>query len=83
MEYIVRWDGSSSQPFKIYRGTKQGSILSPSFFNVYINEILIALSSCAAGDRLDWDLCNSFAYADDITVFELTVPDLQKIIDTC
>ena len=32
---------------------------------------------------MDRDLCNSFAYADDITVFGLTVPDLQKLIDTC
>ena len=83
MECIVRWDGSSSQPFKVYRGTRQGSILSPSLFNVFINDLLIELSSCTAGVRLDRDLCNSFAYADDITVFGLTVPDLQKLIDTC
>ena len=83
MECIVRWDGSSSQPFKVYRGTKQVSILSPSSFNVFINDLLIELSSCTAGVRLDRDLCNSFAYADDITVFGLTIPDLQKLIDTC
>ena len=83
MDCIVRWDRSSSQPFKVYRGTRQGSILSPSLFNVFINDLLIELSSCTAGVHLDRDLCNSFAYADDITVFGLTVPDLQKLIDTC
>ena len=83
MECIVRWDGSSSPPFKVYRGTRQGSILSPSLFNVFINDLLIELSSCTAGVRLDRDFWNSFAYADDITVFGLTVPDLQKLIDIC
>ena len=83
MECIVRWDGSGSQPFKVCRGTRQGSILSPSLFNVFKNDLLIELSSCTADVRLDRDLCNSFAYADDITVFGLTVPDLQKLIDTC
>ena len=72
-----------SPPFKFYRGTRQSSILSPSLFNVFINDLLIELSSCTAGVRLDRDLCNSFAYADDITVFGLTVPDLQKLIDIC
>ena len=83
MECIVRWDGSSSQPFKVYRGTRQGRILSPSLFNVFMNDPLIELSSCTADVRLDRDLCNSFAYTDDINVFGLTVPDLQKLIDTC
>ena len=83
MECIVRWDGSRSQPFKVYRGTRQGSILSTSLFNVFVNDLLIELSSCTTGVRLDRDLCNSFAYADDIAVFGLTVPDLQKLIDTC
>ena len=85
MECIVGWGGSSSQPFKVYIGTRQGSILSSSLLNVFINDLLIELSSCTAGVRLDrdLDLCNSFAYADDITVFGLTVPDFQKLIDTC
>ena len=77
----VRWDGSIVAHLLIYRGTRQGSILSPSLFNVFINDLLIELSSCTAGVRLARDLCNSFAYADDITVFGLTVPDLQKLID--
>ena len=63
MECIVRWDGSSSQPFKVYRGTKQGSILSPSLFNIFVNDLLIELSSRNAGVRLDRDLCNSVGYA--------------------
>ena len=79
MECIVRWDGSSSQPFKVYRGTKQVSILSPSLFNVFINDLLIELSSCTTGVRLDRDLCNSFAYADDITIFWAYCSRLTKI----
>ena len=75
MECIVRWDGSGRQSFNVYRGTKQGSILPRSLFNVFINDLLIELSSCTASVGLSRDLSNSFAYADDITVFGHTAPD--------
>ena len=35
------------------------------------------------GVRLDRDIYNSFAYADDITVFGVIVLDLEKLIHTC
>ena len=40
---VVRWCGSISHQFKIVCGVRQGSMLSPSFFNTFINVLIVAL----------------------------------------
>ena len=83
MECVVRWDGTYSQCFPVLRGTKQGSILSPTLFNIFINDLLIELTSSNVGIRIEDELFNSFAYADDVNLASLTVVDLQRLIDIC
>ena len=83
MECVVRWDGVHSKSFGVYRGTKQGSILSPTLFNIFIDDLLKQLSQCNAGIRIDNDLFNSFAYADDVNLWSLSTVDLQRLIDIC
>ena len=39
MKCVVRWDGTHSQCSRVLRGTKQGSILSPTIFNIFINDL--------------------------------------------
>ena len=37
----VRWGCNVSQTFKVSNGVRQGGILSPHFFNVYVNDLLL------------------------------------------
>ena len=83
MSAVVRWNGSYSQSFKITRGTKQGSILSPILFNYFINDLLIELQSCQNGVVIGGVRFNSFAYADDVSLFSATATGLQNLIDIC
>jgi len=39
----VLWNGAYSQNFPVVSGVKQGGILSPVLFRVYIDELLLAL----------------------------------------
>ena len=76
----MKWNGKYSYVFKVKRGNKQGT-LSPALFNVFINDLLIELSSCEAVIGNKDDVFNSLAYADDIYLFTLTVPGIQCLID--
>ena len=80
---FIKWNGAISRTFKISRGTRQGSILSPSVFNYFINELLVNLSQLTDGVAIENVHLNSFAYADDVTLFCSTVPGLQRLIDVC
>ena len=79
----IKWKGSLSVFFNVTRGTRQGSLISPMIFNLFINALLKELPQlphCAwIGDKH----VNSFAYADDITLLSGTVPGLQTLIDCC
>ena len=66
MNAVVKWNGLYSKSFCVTRGTRQGSVLSPYLFNIFINQPLLDLNNCDAGVRISDTLYNSMAYAGDI-----------------
>ena len=79
----VKWKGTYSADFTITKGTHQGSILSPYIFNIFINDLLLELHESNYGVAIGDVHFNSFAYADDVTVFSSTAIGLQRLIDKC
>ncbi len=80
---MVKWNGQYSALFKVTRGTRQGSVLSPYLFNICINHLLVTLQNTDLGVMIGNSMYNSFAYADDVSLFCLSIPGLQKLIDIC
>ncbi len=80
---VVRWDGKFSSTFDISRGTKQGSVLSPVLFNIFIDDLLIQLKNSKVGIRIGPGIYIALAYADNVTSICSTVPRLQKLINIC
>ena len=79
----VRWESHLSSTFIISKGMKQGSILSPRLFNMFLNDLLISLKSSANGIKICDFSMNSLAYADDLNLFSTTKTGLQNLMDAC
>ncbi len=82
---VIKWNGFIQRCtyFKVTRGTRQGSILSPVLFNIFLSELMNLLSYHTSGIHVGNKLYNSFAYADDISLFSSTVPGLKELINIC
>ena len=79
----VRWENKLSIQFHITKVMKQGSILSPLLFNIFINDLLLKLKPMNSGVKiLDFHI-NVLAYADDLNLISTTSIELQKLINIC
>ena len=77
----VRWGSSKSTEFRIVNGTRQGSVLSPALFTVYVQELLDRLQALGAGCHIGATYLGAVAWADD---FLLTAPcrgAMQQMLD--
>ena len=66
--------------FLVYNGVRQGSILSPHLFAVYLDGLLIDLSESGVGCYWGCSFAGVFGYADDIV---LLASSLRKMLDIC
>ena len=82
MRATIRLNNKFSQFLNITKGTRQGSVLSPHLFNVFI-DLMRDLEGCPYGLRIGSLKINTAGYADDITLIASTQPDLQKLVDIC
>ena len=60
----VMWDGFLSLPVLLKSGVRQGGILSPPFFTLYVNGLFKSLESSTLGCFIDGFCVNSLMYAD-------------------
>ncbi len=70
---VVSWNGVISDQFKLCYGVKQGSVISPLLFAMYINPLIQDLNSSKLGCFMGDICCNTFAYADDIVILSQLV----------
>jgi len=71
----VKWKSVMSRSFKIEFGVRQGSVLSPFLFAIYINDVVKHL---ALRQKLFIVL-----YADDILMLAPSVTELQRLLNAC
>ena len=71
-------NGVYSGQFPVKNGVKQGGILSPVLFCVYIDGLLDRLSKCHVGCYIGLNLLGALAYADDIVLLAPTPSAIRK-----
>ena len=83
MQYDVKWVNTRSNLFPVLCGSKQGGILSPDFFAVYINDLIVLLKSMGIGCHVIEIFIACLLFADDMSLIAPTREALQKMIDVC
>lgn len=78
----VKFGNNLSECWKINNGVRQGGILSPFLFNVYINDLIDSISKCNIGCKLGAVSSNIIGYADDIVLLAPSVDALQYLFTT-
>ena len=73
----------TSSCFTIYIGVRQGGILSPAVFSIYMDDLSVLLSQSGIGCHID-DLCiNHVFYANDPCQMFFCAIALQELINLC
>ena len=64
----VKWGDETSASFSISNGVKQGGVISPLLFSLYIDEQFLLLKQSGIGCHVGLTYAGAFGYADDIAL---------------
>ena len=79
----VRWGDQQSDWFEVTAGVRQGGILSPDFYNIYVDDLISKLRSLRIGCYYLDIFAASLFYADDMAIIAPSLHGLQKLLDQC
>jgi exonuclease III len=79
----VKWESTVSSTFGISNGVKQGGVLSPLLFNVYIDGLLTDLEKSGYGCYIGSTFAGAFGYADDLAILAPTQNSLKYLANIC
>ena len=79
----IKWNNSYSEYFNVTNGLKQGGVLSPLLFSIYIDDLLSELTLQDIGCKIGSEFYEVYGYADDIVLLSPTVSGLKSMVNTC
>ena len=81
--YRVRWGDFLSDGFKVRMVLRKEEFFLRGFFNVYIDDLSIALSNSKYGCTFGGCSVNNLSHADDMVILSPSETALQKLLDIC
>ena len=82
-QLCIQWGKTRSSFFTISNGVRQGGILSPKLFSVYMDDLSNLLISSGIGCFLDKVCFNHVFYADDLCLMAPCAIALQELLNIC
>ena len=77
----IRLNGKLSSSFDVISGVKQGDIISPILFSMYLNDLATGIKDLNCGIDINGFICSILLYADDIVLIAPDEESLQKMLD--
>ncbi len=79
----VKWSKEVSEYFNVSNGVRQGSLLSPYLFSIYIDELIEKPEKSGKGCWVGKQFYGVLVYADDIKLLAPSLTALQSMVDMC
>ena len=79
---VVKWNGCFSFSFTVQSGVRQGGVLSPHIFAIYVDDLISALQKLNVGCHIIDIFLACIVYADDICLLAPCRSSLQLLLDT-
>ena len=80
---VVKWNENFSQSFSVSSGVRQGGVLSPHLFIIYIDDLIKDLRRLSNGCYIADLFLACIVYADDICLLAPCRSALQALLDRC
>jgi len=82
-QFKIKWSNVYSSAFNVTNGVRQGGILSPVFFNLYIDDLSKSLNDSGVGCTINSCVINHLFYADDAVLLAPSPDALKQLLKIC
>ena len=83
MKCFVLWNNVLDDVFHISCGVRQGGLLSPILFSVYVDDLFNLLRASGYGIYIDNLFPCCILYADDVLLLSSSCHGLQSVLNIC